>query len=127
MVSRKIDLLARLPIPKRLKSRKAALAGLRRFNELRNLIAHNYIVRTERVRVLMKDPAKRAMFAGLPGIEGDEKATSRALWRLCRTAAFGLDSKRRADEVLSRDLILFMTHTDSAVKPAIEQLLRRHS
>jgi hypothetical protein len=63
---RKIEMLSRLLIRKKVRSRPLAVAGLKRFQRVRNLVAHHWIVSTNQVTKLLEQPELYRMLSGYP-------------------------------------------------------------
>ena len=57
----KLKILESIPVRKKLKSRVQAISGLRRFQRIRNMVAHPILVRPSKVQSLCDDPIIKAM------------------------------------------------------------------
>jgi hypothetical protein len=86
---RKIDLFKRLPIRKSLKSYQTAISGLRRFQRIRNIVAHTPHISRSRSKEFTKDGNYKRILHDYPEGTLDEfRNTSRSLTRLLRVKEF---------------------------------------
>ena len=64
--SRKVELLASLPIRNGLKSRNSAVTGLRHFRRIRNIVAHNWTISQSEVSRLLQVEGLNKMLLEYP-------------------------------------------------------------
>jgi hypothetical protein len=90
-VGRKLEMLRKLPVPKQLTSYRKAVAGLSRFQRIRNIAAHQWSVPRRTVHMLLEDRGFRDLLARYPeGLQEDFRATRASIWRLRRTKTWGV-------------------------------------
>lgn len=86
---KKIDILSNLPIRKSLSSYRQGVSGLRRFQKIRNVIAHNPSVSKSKAKLLSTDGNFKRMLQEYPeGMQLEYRLTLRSLSRLIRTREF---------------------------------------
>jgi hypothetical protein len=82
----KIRILESIPARKNLKSRVQALEGLRRFQRIRNIVAHQILLRPSKVKAACGDPQVRAMLLEFPRRVTEEfRITRRSLYHITRS------------------------------------------
>jgi hypothetical protein len=88
-LGRKLELLTRLPIRKSLLSYQRAISGLRRFQRVRNIVAHNPHISFSKAKSLSNDGNYRQILHEYPkGMQEEFKLTRRSLSRLLRVREF---------------------------------------
>ena len=96
---RKIDLFTNLPIRKTLLSYERAISGLRRFQKIRNLVAHNPHISRSMAKKIAADGNLRQIIHGYPeGMIDEYRLTRRSLSRLLRVREF---KNPESNEVIS--------------------------
>ena len=86
---RKIGLLTNLPIRKSLISYQRSISGLRRFQRIRNLVAHDWTINISKVRKLLECKQYDDLLIDYPdGMKRAFRVTRRALCRLIRVKEF---------------------------------------
>ena len=100
---RKIDLLTRISIRKSLLSYQRAVTGLRKFQKIRNIVAHSPILSTSKAKSLSKDGNYKRIIHEYPeGMQEEWWLTSRSLLRLLRVREF---KNQQSDEVINLMMI----------------------
>jgi hypothetical protein len=96
---RRVELLYRLPIRKAVQSRTLAVAGLKRFQRVRNLVAHHWILTNKQMTKLISDPQIHKMLSGYPdSMKKDFQRTRHYLAILLRAREFrDPNSKNKID------------------------------
>jgi hypothetical protein len=85
----KIEVFAKLPVRKSVKSFPKAVTGLRRFRKIRNIAAHSFAISSSEVSNLLHGAEYKRMLAEYPeGLQEYFDETRRSLWRLRRVKEF---------------------------------------
>jgi hypothetical protein len=86
---KKIDILTHLPVRKSLSSYQQAISGLRRFQKIRNIVAHNPSVSLSKAKLFSNDGNFKQMLQEYPtGMQQEYRQTLRALSRLLKIREF---------------------------------------
>jgi len=106
---RKIDLFSNLQIRKSLLSYRRSIAGLRKFQKIRNIIAHSPHVSFTKAKKLARDGNYRKMLHGFPdGMLEESNGTARSLSRLLRVREFRNPFSADAIDAIDFSLRLWM-------------------
>lgn len=90
----KIHILETVPARKSLKSRVHALAGLRRFQKIRNAVAHHALLRPSRIQSMCGDIVLKSMILNYPArLDEEFHTTRRSLYHLTRSREWQPDLK----------------------------------
>jgi hypothetical protein len=82
----KLKALESIPARKNLKSRVQAISGLRRFQRMRNMVAHPILLRPSKVQSLCEDAVSKAMVLNFPSATTEEfRRVRRSLDHLTRS------------------------------------------
>jgi hypothetical protein len=82
----KIRILENIQTRKNLKSRIQAITGLRRFQRIRNLVAHPILIRPSKIQSLCDDIETRGMILNFPAAMNEEfRKVRRSLYHLTRS------------------------------------------
>jgi hypothetical protein len=94
--SAKIKMLEDIPARKSLKSRVQAITGLRRFQRIRNIVAHTILARPSKVRNLCDDETIRGMVLQYPQkMEEEFRRVRNSLYHLTRSREWKPDLKAK--------------------------------
>jgi hypothetical protein len=89
----KIKTLEAIPARKALKSRVQALAGLRRFQRIRNIVAHQILLRPSKIKTICDDTQIRSMLIHFPQrLDEEFQSTRRGLYHITRSKEWKPDS-----------------------------------
>lgn len=93
----KIHVLETIPARKTLRSRAQALAGLRRFQKVRNSVAHSALLRPSKIQSMCADSVVKSMILDYPARLTDEfQTTRRSLYHLTRSREWRPNAKTDA-------------------------------
>jgi|ERR1039458_7984083 hypothetical protein len=97
----KIKIFESIPVRKNLKSRVQALSGLRRFQRIRNTVAHPILVRPSKVQALCDDQIIRAILLQFhKPIEAEFRCVRRSLDHITRSREWRPDlTAKKPDKV----------------------------
>lgn len=99
----KIKILENIQTRKNLKSHIQAIAGLRRFQRIRNLVAHPILVKRSKVQNLCDDIQARRMILHFPGAMTEEfRKVRRSLYHLTRSREWKPDLTARKPDMVDR-------------------------
>ena len=87
--SKKIEILAKLPIRRNIVSHKKAIVRLRRFRRIRNIAAHSWALSISETRKLLNNSEYKAILRDYPnGTKREFQSARDSLHRLLRTKEF---------------------------------------
>ena len=105
-MGRKIETLRKLPTRKSLLSYKRTIEGVRGFQRLRNLVAHNTFIPKSEIKKLRKDSFTKKLLSNYPQSYYDAQVeTTDAIKRLIRTKEFQRGDVKNSETLISVHLM----------------------
>jgi hypothetical protein len=101
--STKLRILETISVRKYLKSRMQAVTGLRRFQRIRNMVAHPILLRPSKIQTMCEDADIRRMILGFPDTLTDEfRKVRRSMYHLTRSREWKPDPSAKMPDKLDQ-------------------------